>query len=138
MNRTKHLNTPKVIVLAGLFDPCGDIGTQLRYLLLPVPWTRAEFEQNVSILIKCELQQKINLERQSKLPPLDPDDAKLLAANIGIRAWVKEIPKNYKLSKDKINHLSFNVHSANFEWQNSNPNDENIIRNFNLFLLNLL
>ena len=41
---TKKEVVPKaVLVLAGLADPCGNIGTEGRYELLPIPWDQIEF-----------------------------------------------------------------------------------------------
>lgn len=43
-----------ILIIAGLADPCGDIGTQYRYDLLPVPWDQAAFAETIVRAIEAD------------------------------------------------------------------------------------
>lgn len=142
-----------VLVLAGLLDPTGDIGTQCRFDLLPIPWDKAEFAAHVSNMIRFDLSAKARIEYQAKGFPEALDDTEALSRGIGLRAWLRVDVSGQKLmgllvdgwsntrgelAAKEIDHLSFNVPSIIFKWPHSNPNDDTSINQFESALLSQL
>lgn len=140
-----------ILVLAGLFDPCGDIGTQCRYDLLPIPWDKTEFVSWVANIIHFEVEQKKQLESQAEECPKAPSDVEDLARGIGLKGWLIIDPDSRILNEllvrgwtemlgkkaaKEIDHLSFCVPAIKFEWPHINPDDEIAIGQFESLLLN--
>lgn len=117
--------TNRVLILAGLADPCGDIGTQCRYDLLPIPWKADTLRASIVRLLKVE-QWTIFTEE------LDPAPA------IGVRFWVCRPPNirplellmsngwsNTQGNKAAllIDGLSKDTPAVEFTWPNNDPED---------------
>lgn len=119
-----------VLVLAGLSDPCRDIGTQCRYDLLPIPWEWSTFNASVTRLLKVE---KWTIHTEE----LDPH-----AHPIGVRCWVCRSPGSQPLqllmangwspaqgekAAILIDRLSRGAPAVEFVWPVSNPADAEAI-----------
>lgn len=114
-----------VLVLAGLSDPCGDIGTQCRYDLLPIPWEGGTLKSSIVRMLKAE-QWTIFTEE------LDPAPA------IGVRFWICPPPKirslellmsngwsnrQGKKAASLIDGLSRETPAVEFVWPSTDPDD---------------
>ena len=115
--------TDDVLVLAGLADPCGNIGTECRYDLLPIPFGEAELRKSVIQAIKAD---KWELFIQEISPQPYP---------FGVRCWVCRAPesrplqnlmtKDWSETQEKnaarlIDGLAWNTPGFEFIW----PNDD--------------
>lgn len=152
MNATNN-QIKGVLVLAGLLDPAGDIGTQCRYDLLPIPWDDAEFKSHVLNMIRFDLSEKARIEYQAGGFPEDPADTEALSRGIGLRAWLRVDASGQKLMEllihgwshthgevaaKEIDHLSFHIPSIIYKWPHSIPDDETAINQFESVLLSQL
>ena len=123
-----------ILVLAGLFDPCGDLGTQCRYDLLPIPWEKHEFRKHVSNIIRVE---RTSLE----------------VNDIGLKAWIETGQNYHALSNllvqgwsDErghlagliIDNLSFHAQSIDYHWSYNEYDDEKGVGEFEKLLLKQL
>ncbi len=123
------METRAVLILAGLADPCRNIGTECRYDLLPVPWNKEALKSCITHLLKAE-QWMITTEELST------------SSLIGLRCWVCPLPESqplqllmtYGWSESQgakaamlIDELSQNVPAAEFVWPSNDLTDERAI-----------
>ncbi len=144
-----------VLVLAGLLDPCGDIGTQCRYDLLPIPWGKAALAAKVTHTILVELGEKARIQHQATWYPDDGPGIEALARGIGLRAWiVKADARGHKAVAELLWHgwtealgkkaarvidrLSFHEPPIDYPWSHENPDDEAATGRFESVLLSRL
>lgn len=86
-----------ILVLAGLLEPCSNIGTEARYELLPTPWTFDHFVEVVRRTVGVDqgncaiLREHMRIENLAGLPH-DPNDVDALHRGIGVRAWIVRGP----------------------------------------------
>lgn len=119
-----------VLIVAGLADPCGDIGTQCRYDLLPIPWEASAFRASVSGMIKTD-------KWAVSVQELNPDSYR-----VGVRCWIWRSPesrplellitKDWSVRRGKkagrlIDGLSFGVPAIEYAWPSENPDDDEAI-----------
>lgn len=78
------MQTKAVLILAGLADPCGNIGTECRYDLLPLPCSIEAFTHPVIRILQAD-QCVIATEEMSQ------------DSIIGVRCWVCQHPKSKPL-----------------------------------------
>lgn len=122
--------TEAVLVLAGLADPCGDVGTECRYDLLPIPWARDVFRSSVVRMLKAEKW------------TIQTEDLDANTHSIGVRCWVCRPPESYPLcvlvsdgwsdmqgemAAVLIDGFSRGVPAVEFVWPNSDPDNEEAI-----------
>ena len=74
-----------ILIIAGLADPCGDIGTQCRYDLLPVPWDQAVFAKTIARAIEVD---KWTAYIEEFAPHSHP---------VGVRCWICTQPRSQEL-----------------------------------------
>lgn len=142
-----------LLVLAGLMEPCGDIGTEGRFLLLAYPWTKAAFAETVKELIQMELQSRECIITQPKELPVDQGDIDALARGIGLRLWViegKSAPgcldilqrgwtsEAMNRAAVEVDHLSFCVEPICYNWTSSTAADSDEVARYEGFLLRQL
>lgn len=131
-----------VVVLAGLFESCGDIGTQCRYDLLPIPWEKDRFTAIVARILKFEMSRRIWDETPDQSP-----------GEVGLKAWIcldnnghdiKELlirgwsDRRGRLAGLAIDHLSFNEIPIKFSWMPATSDEAESIMIFERLLLNQL
>ena len=150
-------NVIGVLVLSGLLDPCGDIGTAGHYDLLQIPWTKLDFATKVSYAVHVDLGEKARIECQAEwYTEEDESDIKALARGIGIRAWIvkagdragkaimeslllDECPESQcKKAAREIDRLSFHETPIDYPWPHENPDDEAAVNGFESVLLSRL
>ena len=132
-----------VLVLAGLLDPVGDMGTQGHYDLLPIPWTKIEFEKRVVHTIRADMDIRSRIEYQANIFPFDVNDMQALSRGIGLKTWIRlkdQSPATMKLltcgvtiarfksAAVELNQLSYHVPPTIFPWPNDDNNDKLIAR----------
>lgn len=130
----KEALTDGVLILAGLADPCGDIGTQYRYDLLPIPLDEIAFKASVARMIKAE---KWTVFAEELDPQTHP---------IGLRCWVCHSPESQTLkllmadgwtdaqgnkAATLIDRLSSCVPAIEFIWPSKNPDDAKAMKILN-------
>lgn len=141
-----NVHSQTVVVIGGLLEPCGNIGTEGRFALLPVPWDRKKFAEVASQHIHFEFGQKARIIDWKNVGfPEDPEDDRALARGVGLRMWAvtgKDAklllslmahdwstgewpPKMWRRCARLIDHLSEHVPpSTKFSWPRENPDDE--------------
>lgn len=146
-------NSDVVLVLAGLMEPCGDIGTEGRFLVLGYPWTKAAFVEAVSELIQLEMQSRECIITQPKELPVDQGDIDALERGVGLRVWAiqgKTAPgcldivqrgwtsEAMNRAAIEVDHLSFHVEPICYTWTSSTPADSDEVARYEAFLLRQL
>ena len=143
-----------VLVLSGLLDPCGDIGTQCRFDLLPIPWDKAVFAAKVSHAIRVELSEKSRIQQQAEwYTEGDESDIEAQARGIGVRAWIVKADADmgstaimellrfgwsesrWKKAAREIDRLSFHKPPIDYPWPHETPDDEAAVNGFESVLL---
>lgn len=143
-----------VVILAGLFDQCGEIGSQQRFGIIPIPWQLRELALQVSGLISTEKAQKNFFEKMDGELPLNyPDELRteeLQGGKIGLRIWVYKgeklgvlikllqtgtVTRAQALLLDKI---GLGDLPTEFEWSSDIQNEEKLLEEFSNFLFCLI
>lgn len=142
-----------ILILAGNLDPCANIGTEGRFDLLPIPWTKFIFAQKVSHMIQRELSLEESIKSQMAIPPYDEGDWAALLRGVGLQAWMthdKNIHIFTPLLQDEwsekqgssaekcIDKIALNIHPFVYRWPDKNHLNAIAIKNFELMLLNQL
>jgi hypothetical protein len=128
-----------VLVLAGLLDTVGDMGTQGHYDLLPIPWAKNELKKRVTHTLKVDIDIRSRLECHETVFAKDDGELQALSRGIGVRVWITgrdQKPKimklltlgfsrnRFKAAATELDHLSFHVSPFIFPWSNDiNDND---------------
>lgn len=131
-----------VLVIAGLADPCGDIGSQGRYGLLSIPWEWDRFKCGISHAVKAD-------KGTATVEGINP-----AVQFVGVRCWICiSREAKYPLLRlmrgegaetvrqqaaEVINHLSLADHEASIAWPIADPDDDGAIGELEQRLLQLL
>lgn len=121
--------TDGVLILAGLADPCGNIGTECRYDLLPIPLDEIAFKASIARMIRAEKWTAFAEELDLETHP------------IGVRCWVCHAQENQVLKllmadgwtdtlSNKagmlIDRISSHPPAIEFIWPSKNPDDAEV------------
>lgn len=94
-----------VIILTSFYDTHVNIGTSLRFGLLPIPWGQEEFERTVCNVVACGMQDTHKLAYPLIFEPLSSQEEAILRNGAGIQAWGR-----YRLESPEINLLLHELH----------------------------
>jgi len=138
-----------VMIIAGLLDPCGDIGTQGRFSLLPIPWKAQEFEEQVTRAVRYDFWQQKIVQDQSSVFPITESEVEALARGVGLRLWIQIGQSHRSLLKlltpgwsdrtmaaaeKEVDRLSFHVESFDYHWPVAEADDKEALHNLEVAL----
>jgi len=141
------------LLLSGRFSPANDIGSELKFEVLRVPWTKKALSGAVMRILSTEFHDQGTMEDFRK----EVDEVIFRAAchrGVGINAWIlsqTKYPRIFlnaleggwsgsfeSIVRDEVNRIATKIEPVSFRWPKAIPNDVAALDELESLLLSCL